>query len=155
MDYQTKLIDKKDLRRMEKQMRPMDRFEFDLMSGGWSMRDCLEDLDRRTLVAKAAYLDGKLLAIGGVVPAMSALSTVGSPWLCATPLVETREGRRAFIQHSRSEFELVSFPFRLLWNVCSEKNVIAIRWLKWLGFEFDGSNIEIDGNRFLKFKMER
>tara|TARA_R110000850_G_scaffold106309_2_gene217612 strand:+ start:75 stop:539 length:465 start_codon:yes stop_codon:yes gene_type:complete len=146
-------LQKEDLVLMAEMMRPMDRFEFDLMSNGQSVEECLQHMLRRSRRARAGYFDGKLVAVYGVLsPTM--MSTGGNPWMAATDMIDRSDVRRLFLQKTRSELAWLSEGFSLLWNIVSVENSIAIRWLKWVGFTFDGTEYDIRGHSFLKFQME-
>lgn len=141
-----------DLELMADQMRPMDRYEFDVMSSGEGCLECLQHMLRRSHRARAAYVDDNLVAVYGVLTP-TLMSDVGHPWLAATDMIERPDVRREFIRCTRSELLWLSDGFSSLWNIISDKNVIAIRWLKWVGFHFDGTEYDIRGHRFLKFNM--
>jgi hypothetical protein len=146
-------LEKDDLTLMAEMIRPMDRFEFGLMSNGQSVEECLQHMLRRSRRCRAAYFDGKLIAVYGVLsPTM--MSIGGNPWMAATDMIDRSDVRRLFIQRTRSELAWLSEGFSLLWNIVSVENSIAIRWLKWVGFTFDGTEYDIRGHRFLKFQME-
>lgn len=144
-------MDNLDAELMAERMRDMDRAEFTAMTHGEPHRDSLIKLMRGSRVAKAAYVDGYLVAVYGVI-ARNALTTEGHPWLAATDRIDRKDVRRLFIKHTRTEFASMIGGFSYLWNLVSDDNDVAIRWLKWIGFEFDGSSYEIGGLRFLKFE---
>lgn len=141
-----------DIATMAEQVREMDRFEFDVMSGGKTVRECLDHLARRSRRARAAYADGRLVALYGVLT-QTILSDEGHPWLCATAAIEDPETRRAFIAHSIPELLWVGGDLSLLWNLVYAGNRISIRWLKWMGFEFEDAPYMVRGHEFLRFKM--
>jgi len=152
MRVEIKPLDANDLLAMADQMRPMDRYEFEVMSSGQDRLACLDHMLRRSRRARAAYVDDRLVAVYGVL-SPTLMSDGGNPWLAATDMIERADVRREFIRHTRSELVWLADGFSLLWNIVSEKNAIAIRWLKWIGFSFDGTDYDIRGHRFLKFHM--
>lgn len=146
-------LDRADIERMVQEMREIDRVEFRVMSGGKPEGETLDHLLRRSTRARAGYYGGELVCVYGVL-SPTLLSREGNPWLCATDLIELKEVRKAFIRNTRSELSWMAEGFSRLWNLVLDQNVTAIRWLKWIGFRFDGTGYEIDGHRFLHFAME-
>lgn len=133
-------------------LRPVDRLELDCMTIG----DPLDELERMADRARrscAAYMGGDLVGIFGV-SAQSALSDVGCPWALITRAVDLPATRRALVAHSHVGLEWMGQDFRRLWNVVAEENRTAVRWLRWLGFTFDGRAVELRGHRFLHFEKE-
>ena len=133
-------------------LRPVDRLELDCMGSDDP------DADLRRMIAtarrsRATYIDGDLVCIFGV-SASTTLGDVGCPWALTTRAVERREFRREFIAGSRVGLEWLGQDFRRLWNLVAEENAAAIRWLRWLGFRFDGRAVDLRGHRFLHFEKE-
>lgn len=152
MEVKIAPLDDVDLEIMVEKIRPMDLLEFNVISDGKNLADCFADLKRDSVRARAAYVDGKLVAVYGVL-SKTALGRIGHPWLAATDQIENPKVRREFIRHTRGEFEWLSEGFLGLWNVVLDQNEIAIRWLKWIGFRFDGPRYDVNGYTFLKFEM--
>lgn len=138
---------------MAAQMRPMDLLEFELMSGGMTVIQTLEHLRRRSRRCKAAYVDGRLACCYGIVPT-TLISTDGNPWLCATDLINIPQVRREFIARTRDEAHWMLAGFESVWNFVHCDNRVAIRWLKWIGFDFGGAEISLGGHRFIRFGKE-
>lgn len=153
MAYLIKDLDEAAIEAIAAEMRAADRMEFDLMSGGKSIPETLNYMKGRSRVAKAAYVDGELVCVFGII-APAILSTVGSPWFAATDRINQPDVRRLFLRRSRYELAKLSEGFDKMWNVVEEGNRVAIRWLKWLGFVFPGMAYDIKGRNFLYFKME-
>lgn len=141
-----------DLAVMCDRIRPMDRFEFDVMSGGKPVDECFNHLRRRSVRARAAYVDGDLVAVYGVL-APTLMATSGNPWLAATPEVNDPGVRREFIRYTQQEMTWLCDGFDHLWNLVSSENKVAIRWLKWIGFQFDDDLVDIHGHSFCRFSM--
>jgi len=75
---------------------------------------------------------GRIICMAGVSP-LSLIGSTGVPWLLGSDLVTVH--RRAFMVESR---RLVAHWLTLydeLRNVVDARYVVAIRWLRWLGFE--------------------
>jgi len=141
-----------DLVVMEGEIREIDRMEFDVMSGGKSVSECLDHLIRRSNKARAIYIDGNLVAIYGVL-AKTLTSSEGNPWLAATTEIEKPGVRREFAKQTKPQIVWASQGFDHLWNLVAAENKIAIRWLKWIGFIFDGTSYSVSGHKFLKFHI--
>lgn len=136
-------------------MRPIDRKECDAMSGGKPHAEILGQLLRRSVIARAAYVDGSLLAIYGLVR-KTLLSGEANPWALFTPAIEDPLFRRVVIKHSKSEFADIAERAEKMWNLVHAENTVAIRWLRWLGFEFpDGKTYMVNDEPFELFGMEK
>ena len=133
-------------------LRPVDRLELDCMGSGDPFAD-IAALVRRSRRARAAYMDGHLVCIFGV-RVTTELSDVGNPWALMTRAVDIPAIKREFVPGSRIAVDWLGQDFRRLWNLVAEENRTAIRWLRWLGFRFDGRWVELKGYRFLHFDME-
>lgn len=105
------------------------------------------------LLVHAGLVDGEPVCVFGVTPA-SLLSGVGCPWMVATPGVE-RVARR-FAVLSRPVVDRMNAIFPMLVNFVDNRNVKAMRWLAWLGFEF-GDQVQHgpDGRPFSPFWRRR
>jgi len=138
---------------MAGRVREIDRIEFDAMSDGKSMIDCLQHLLDRSERPLAAFWGDELVAVYGVIRP-TILSSTGCPWLCATSAIDRPEVRRSFVENTMPQMIEMSEGFSDLWNMVSISNRTAIRWLKWIGFSFDDEVLPINGVDFVKFKME-
>lgn len=63
------------------------------------------------------------------------LAGVARPWLLGTPLIDRH--RIAFLRNNRDVVEMWSRHWRVLENWVDARNVVAQRWLAWLGFTLD------------------
>lgn len=84
--------------------------------------------------ARAGLVDGIPACVFGVGQA-TILSLKGSPWLLGTD--ELPKHARAFLRMSKAYVERIRQEYHLLENYVDARNKHAIRWLKWLGFEFE------------------
>lgn len=141
-----------DLINIAANIRDIDRFEFEIMGGGAPLSESLAHMKAKSVRARAAYWDGQIVAAYGLL-APTALSFEGNPWLVSTHALNDRNVRREFIRYTEQEFTWLCQGFDHLWNIISPKNTVAIRWLRWLGFQFDEQAFEIQGHPFLKFQM--
>lgn len=84
--------------------------------------------------AYAAKVDGLTVCIFGLGD--GGITGIGVPWLIGTnaldryPLLLLKASRPALEVMKQSGFKMLS-------NYVDERNVVAIRWLKWLGFTID------------------
>lgn len=91
--------------------------------------------------------DNKVVAIFGVC---GVKSVWGSPWMlgaeelkkCWSLLRECREIVQGYLE-----------DYKHLSNACWSKNDVHVKWIKWLGFTFEGSDIR-NGETFLHFHKE-
>lgn len=142
-----------DIDDLIKDVRDIDRLEFELMSNGESLHDMLSDLHAKSIRARTARVDGHVVAIYGMIR-QTILGGTGNPWMIATNEIYKTNVRRAFLQNTKRELAWLAGDLNYLWNLVHSKNVIAIRWLKWIGFKFDGSGFVSGEHEFLKFYME-
>lgn len=144
--------------RMAREMRAPDRAEMSAMTGEPDTFEARRAglvalMGRSQGRARAGLYGGDLVNIWGVT-ARTALSTVGHPWMVTTDLADLRAVRRAMAHRCREAF-LDSIPPHIsgMWNLVDMRNDAAIRWLRWLNFQFDETPIEHGGARWLKFGM--
>lgn len=79
--------------------------------------------------------DKKPVIIFGVAP-ISVVGQEGAPWLVGTDRV--KDCRRQFMQECKGYLDSMQAAYpQELHNFVDVRNDISIRWLKWLGFEFD------------------
>lgn len=82
----------------------------------------------------SATVDGEVASVFGVAR-KSQLSRDGVPWLLGTPVMDTAPASVA--RHSLVYFDRMSRAFPVLENRVWAENHLAIRWLKWLGFDME------------------
>jgi hypothetical protein len=112
-------------------VRPEDAAEF----WAFSRQTAAEVVGRGAAASALLYVglvDGEPVCCFGVVPA-SLLTGIGCPWMVATPGVE-RVARR-FALASAPVVEEMQALFPQLLNFVDNRNVKAMRWLEWLGFQ--------------------
>lgn len=80
-----------------------------------------------------------LVAVIGCSPHSLGDDTVGSPWVLATPLIETRW--RVAMRHASAMIDWFHEDFDLLLNVKSIECKTHFRWLRRLGFHFFGQPV--------------
>lgn len=78
-------------------------------------------------------LDGDPVCMFGVAP-QNYLLGFGTPWMLATTRIESAQV--AFLRACRPVVQRMCETYPSLSNVVHADNVMAIRWLRWLGFTF-------------------
>lgn len=143
---------------MAEKMRAADREELRLLSDEPDTYEArlksLTDLMKRSRgLARAGSFDGHLVNIFGVMT-RTIIAPVGHPWMATTDAVSDPMVRRAMAHRCRSEFlRVIPAGVSHLWNVVYPENHDAIRWLRWMRFEFSDEPVEHNGVRWLKFEM--
>lgn len=101
----------------------------------------------------AGTVDGEAVCLFGIVP-LSLLSPVGIVWMLGTSGIERHD--RAFLRRNRGWIAEALTRYELLVNMVDARNTKAIKWLKWLGAEFENpvpwGEEELP---FMPFKIER
>ena len=100
---------------------------------GVSLENELADGIAGSLNARKIVVDGHIVAIFGDA-VHSVLGSIGVPWLISTVHVERHA--RAFLKVCKPEVQGMLTRHRHLFNYVDARNTAAIRWLKWLGFDF-------------------
>lgn len=101
---------------------------------GVSIGCALYDGITSSLNAKKIVIDGRVVAVFGDA-VYSLLGSVGVPWLISTVHVERHA--RAFLKVCKPEVQAMLTRHQHLMNYVDTRNTAAIRWLKWLGFNFE------------------
>ena len=141
-----------DIEKMKQTIRDIDRLEVKAMLGE-NLDNALHITAQISFRAKAGYYEDALVAIWGI-GSRTPLSREGNPWLLATTEMDRPEVRKAFLKHCREEFDALVDGYHYCWNYVHARNRTAIRWLKWLGFEFMNDETLVDGEPFRFFKKE-
>ncbi len=100
---------------------------------GLDMELALRECATGSLKAQKIVVEGKVVAVFGDA-VHSVLGSIGVPWLISTNHVEHHP--RAFLKVCKPEVADMLTRHRHLINYVDARNTKAIRWLKWLGFEF-------------------
>lgn len=137
-----------DLDLVAARMRAMDKLECRVV-GRHEPREALAEGVASSLWAYAAIVDNEPQCVFGVA-SDGLLGEEGAPWMLCADGIE-RHARALLICSKRFVGEMAT-SFERLANVVHAHNRVAIRYLKWCGFEF-GETIMIDGEPFLCFEM--
>lgn len=86
------------------------------------------------------------------VSSVSTLGNEGIPWLLGTDRM--LKVRRQFIRESQRYLDEIHRLYPKLVNFVHINNVASLRWLSWLGFDFDGP-VEAGPERAEFFRFER
>lgn len=98
---------------------------------GYCMRAGL----RVSVQAYTGLVDGVPACMFGVNP-ISTIGGTGVPWMVGSTLLSDHGAHRALLRLAREPLARMQAAFPFLCNAVDARNVAAIRWLKWLGFEF-------------------
>ena len=132
-------------------MREADRVEIRAMTRQ-TPYEALEQGLRDSSHVWAGTADDVPFCLFGVAP-LTLLSGTGVPWMLGTDSVKMHA--RAFLRHNRPVVETMRKPYRRLENWVDARNVLSIRWLRWLGFTIEKPEpIGRDGELFHCFRME-
>lgn len=114
----------------------------------------VEDSLNRSAAAWTGMVDETPVCMFGVCP-VDILGGIGSPWLLGTD--EIKRHAKTFITLNKRYVPKMLELFPILMNVVDARHETAIRWLKWLGFQFDPEPIPVGvwGEPFLRFHMEK
>lgn len=94
-------------------------------------------------------LDGVPVCMFGVAP-FSILNGEGRPWMLAANGLEAAQV--PFLRACRPVVRAMRESYPRLVNIIDDRNVVAKRWLRWLGFSFDERTMPINGVPFRVFK---
>lgn len=83
--------------------------------------------------AWTGLMDGQVAVIWGVAPQDELERDVGVPWMLGSDLIVQHP--RLFLTHCQAAVEEMQALFPILENHVDIRNTVAIRWLKWLGFD--------------------
>ncbi|MGO9410038.1 MAG: hypothetical protein ACLQCB_04720 [Spirochaetia bacterium] len=115
----------------------------------------LEDSLERSVVAWTGMVDfDRPVCMFGVSP-IDILGGVGSPWLLGTG--ELPRHAKTFMRLNKEYLLRMLELFPHLENWVDARHVVAIRWLKWLGFRFDEEPVPYGPFKlpFFRFHIER
>lgn len=127
-------------------MRQEDREEVFHASGGTPLSALTRGLSTSHTCHTIEW-NNKVVAIFGVG---GVLGSWGSPWMLGT---EDLRRCWSLLRECREILEGYLEDYKHLANACWSKNDVHIKWIKWLGFTFEGSDIR-NGETFLHFHKE-
>ena len=117
-----------------------------------SPKDALVLSLKESAIAWTGLADQTPVCMFGVAAA-STLSDTGRPWMLSSALVDRYAF--AFLRRNKQKVQEMLQMFPYLENYIDCRNTRAIRWLKWLGFQFDTPTpYGVFGMPFFRFWME-
>lgn len=141
---------------MKLQLRAEDQIECEAASG-LSWKEALAFAVQNSDEASVLLLDGRIVGLFGLT-AVPGAPTCAVPWMLAgDELFSCSVLRTLFSRGSRDVVESMFAKYNRLENFVAAKNKKAIRFLDWLGFEFDETPITLFDPtvEFIHFWMER
>jgi len=153
------LADKVEIREVEegdiailvRNMREHDKQEVNAATR-MGIRNAVKTSVKLSSYSKTGLVNDELVCMWGVCP-ISLISGSGSPWMLGTDLI--KEKQRIFLRRSKPWLDDIRKDYRYLENFVDERNVLSIKWLKWLGFEiYEAEPYGIHCEPFHKFTME-
>ncbi|MHB0785575.1 phage protein Gp13 family protein [Bradyrhizobium sp. 5.13L] len=129
-------------------MRKADRDEIAAASGK-SPAEALAFSLRKSSQAWTAIIDGRPEVMFGVAD-LNILAGVGAPWLLGTDAIDRHF--RQFLRRSVSWRDQLLRRYPVLRNFVDDRNVVSIRWLRWLGFRFTDP-VTFRGYAFRAFEL--
>lgn len=129
-------------------MRQADRDEV-IAATGRDVLPVLFSSYRKSTICMVALIDGKPEVIFGAGD-LSILTGLGAPWLLGSDAIERH--RVEFLRQSVHWRDQLLRRYSMLRNIVDCRNRVAIRWLRWLGFEFS-EPFDHRGYRFMMFEM--
>lgn len=136
------------LRRLAAVMRQADRDEV-FAASGRSPLSALSLSFRKSTICMVALFDGQPEVIFGAGD-LSILTRLGAPWMLGSDAIERH--RVEFLRGSVHWRGQLLRRYDVLRNIVDCRNKTAIRWLRWLGFQF-GEPFDHRGYRFMMFEM--
>ncbi len=101
---------------------------------------------------QTGLVDGRVMAIWGVGK-LTQLSDSGIPWMLTSHIVE--DNFRSFLRYSKDLLNTMKKEALVFENFVDSRNIISIKWLKWLGFTIhDALPYGPDNMLFHRFTME-
>lgn len=149
MPYATPTIPE-HLRELAQTMREADRRELMDASGQTPLGALEEGYVHSTKILTIFDDADRVVGIFGVAP-NPVDPLIGHPWMLASDLLEGI--KKTFLKECRKYVDDLGQGFPLLMNCCDKRNVVHIKWLRWLGFSFIKEHPEYGVGRvpFLEF----
>lgn len=94
----------------------------------------LKQVLTQSVVTWAGWYDGEIACVWGLIPP-TILSDRAYLWSLTTDLIE--EHKFIFIRHSQRAIEILLDTYETIVGTTDAKDKRAVRWLKWLGAEFE------------------
>ena len=144
MAVKLRLCEAGDIEYIAANMRAVDAEEIRL-AGNHDPLECLTKGASHSVYCRVIEINGRPAAILGLVP-LDNMNDRGICWLLGTDDIERHA--KAFCELCRQELAAMMKRAERVENFVWAENRVSIRWLKWLGFEFEQA-------RFLHFYKEK
>lgn len=132
-----------DIQYLADNLREADRLEATHL--GFTPIDGLTLSFLNSEVCYSGYLGDELVCVFGVC----VHDGFAAPWMMGTPAMS--KVKRETLTWASAVKAQLSDKYPLLLNYVWAGNTTHIRWIKWLGFEFTGEQIQRNGETFLQF----
>lgn len=148
-----RLATREDALELSKTLREEDRLEVEHASGMTAevaLRYCLAVSN----IAYAVIKEGRVVALMGISedPHWDTQRGVGRPWMLASEELKTI--RKSFLRDCRGYLESWLEYHGYLEGYVWTQNAVHIKWLEWLGFQFDPpAPFGINNELFMRFHM--
>lgn len=129
-------------------MRQADREEIDAISGRTPV-EALRLSFQKSTRAWTGLVNGRPEVMFGAGD-INILTGVGAAWLLGTDAVEVHQ--RRFLRESLHWRDQLFERYSVLRNFVDTRNVVSIRWLRWLGATFTDP-VDLRGHAFLMFEL--
>lgn len=151
----TKVLVKKtideDIQFLIDEIREPDKIELEAAAGSPYYQVIRDGYKQNAHHSWTGHANNNVVAVFGI-KRLTALSDVGVPWLISTNLVPKYRG--VFMRYSKQIFDLVKRDYNYLCNYVDKRNIVAIRWLKWLGFTIqEPEPYGVNGELFCRFEL--
>lgn len=130
-------------------MREMDAFECRAAGFATPLEAIQQGFEMSTNMKTGSY-NGVPLCVWGEVP-----DTCGGAVIWQLGTDEVKHHKRAFMVESKKVIESMLTEYEYLTNVVCLENKESVRWLKWLGAQFQEETAMIMGKPFARFYIER
>lgn len=136
--------------------RPEDVREFKAVSGSDPLPVMLRGIDS-SVEPLVALHDGEPVCMFGAAP-WSILGGIGAAWMVGSQALDRRRVQADLLRLSPLVVDYLQDQFpALLYNFVDQRNTSAIRWLRWLGFQFGEEPViyGVERRPFLFFYRKR
>lgn len=138
-----------DIKHIAQNLRDQDKAEALALGVTDFEQGLRQSVERSALCAVAVSEHGPVMVFGVAPSGM--LSGRAQPWAMGTDQV--LHHRRALTQLSPPYIQEMLRRFPHLWNIVHARNLVSIRWLKRMGFNFPGATVDVQGEVFHLFEM--
>ena len=123
--------ERNDCRELARDLRDIDKYEIYAVGGDTPLEGVVKSYER-SLYCYTVKHEGKVIMMFGVCP-IQTLSQQYCCWCLATN--EIKNTNKEFLRACRDFVNTLADKFGIMINWVAKENAVAIRWLKWCGFE--------------------